>query len=351
MADGSVTIDTKLDDNGFKKGLGSLEGVAKKFSTGLKTTMAIGTAAIGTTTTALVALGKASLESYAQLEQNIGGIETLFKKSADKVIKNANNAYKTAGMSANQYMANVTSFSASLLQSVANDTEKAADIADMAMIDMSDNANKMGTDMALIQNAYQGFAKQNYTMLDNLKLGYGGTKTEMERLLKDAQKLSGVKYDISNLADVYEAIHVIQKELHISGITAEEAAKLVEAGIMTEQEAFELLGTTAKEAEATISGSIASLKASWDNFLNGSGDIGTVIKNLTTVTKNVLNAVTKMMPRIVSSITEAMPELLKAGGELIGSLAQGIMDNLPMMLDSAVLIIDELLQRTDKCIT
>lgn len=325
MADGSVTIDTKLDNNGFKKGLGSLEGVAKKFSTGLKTTMAIGTAAIGATTTALIALGKASLDSYAQLEQNIGGVETLFKKSADKVIKNANNAYKTAGMSANQYMANVTSFSASLLQSVANDTEKAADIADMAMIDMSDNANKMGTDMALIQNAYQGFAKQNYTMLDNLKLGYGGTKTEMQRLLKDAQKLSGVKYDISNLADVYEAIHVIQEEI---GIT----------------------GTTAKEAEATISGSIASLKASWDNFLNGSGDIGTVIKSLTTVTKNVLNAVTKMMPRIVSSITEAMPELLKAGGELIGSLAQGIIDNLPMMLDSAVLIIDELLKRIDKCI-
>ena len=144
-----------------------------KIGAGLKTGFTIGAAAIGTATTALVALGKASVQSYAQLEQNIGGVETLFKDSAQKVIDNANKAYATAGLSANEYMSNVTSFSASLLQSVAGDTEKAADIADMAMIDMADNANKMGTDMSAIQNAYQGFAKQNYTMLDNLKLGYG----------------------------------------------------------------------------------------------------------------------------------------------------------------------------------
>ena len=156
--------------------------------------------------------------------KSIGGIDTLFKDSAEKVKKNAAEAYRTAGMSANQYMELTTSFSASLLQSLGGDTAKAADVADMAMTDMSDNANKMGTNMEDIKNAYQGFAKQNYTMLDNLKLGYGGTKTEMERLLADAEKITGVKYDINNLSDVYEAIHVIQGELDITGTTAKEAS-------------------------------------------------------------------------------------------------------------------------------
>ena len=159
MSDGSVTIDTKLDNDGFKKGLGSLQNIANKFGAGLKKAFAAGTIAIGSVTTAIAGLAKASIDSYADLEQNIGGVETLFKDSADKVIKNANKAYKTAGMSANAYMQNVTSFSASLLQSVAGDTEKAADIADMAMIDMSDNANKMGTSMEAITNAYQRFCK------------------------------------------------------------------------------------------------------------------------------------------------------------------------------------------------
>ena len=145
----------------------------------------------------------ASISEGAELEQSIGGIETLFKDSAEKVKQNAANAYKTAGMSANEYMQLTTSFSASLLQSLGNDTAKAADVADMAMTDMSDNMNKMGSNMEDIKNAYQGFAKQNYTMLDNLKLGYGGTKTEMERLLADAEKITGVKYDINNLSDVY----------------------------------------------------------------------------------------------------------------------------------------------------
>lgn len=160
MADGSVTIDTKLDNDGFKKGLGSLEGVASKFGSGLKTIFATGTAAVATTTAGLVALTKAAVTSYASLEQNIGGVETLFKNSSDKVIENAKKAYKTAGISANQYMESVTSFSASLLQSLGNDTEVAANMADMAMVDMSDNANKMGTSMESIQNAYQGFAKR-----------------------------------------------------------------------------------------------------------------------------------------------------------------------------------------------
>ena len=170
-----------------------------------------------------IELGKSAISSYADLEQNIGGVETLFKNSSQKVIDNANKAYKTAGMSANNYMSTVTGFSASLLQSLSGDTEKAAEVADMALIDMADNANKMGTFMESIQFAYQGFAKQNYTMLDNLKLGYGGTKEEMQRLLEDAQKITGVKYDITNLNDVFQAIHVIQGELGITGTTAKEA--------------------------------------------------------------------------------------------------------------------------------
>ncbi len=196
---------------------------------------------------AIVATGigtalKSALMEGAALQQSLGGVETLFKDSADKVIANARNAYKTAGMSANNYMETVTSFSASLLQGLAGDTDKAADVADMALTDMSDNANKMGTSMELIQNAYQGFAKQNYTMLDNLKLGYGGTKTEMERLLAHAQKLTGVKYDINNLSDVYEAIHEIQEEMGI-------------------------YGTTLLEASTTFTGSMASMKAALSDFM------------------------------------------------------------------------------------
>ena len=194
---------------------------------------------------AAAGIGKAfsaAISEGAALQQSLGGIETLFKGSADKVKGYANESYKTTGLSANAYMENVTGFSASLLQSLGGDTNKAAETANMAMIDMSDNANKMGTSMGSIQLAYQGFAKQNYTMLDNLKLGYGGTKQEMERLLNDAQKLTGVKYDINNLSDVYNAIHAIQENLDITG-------------------------TTAKEAASTFSGSFESMKAAAQNVL------------------------------------------------------------------------------------
>ena len=207
----------------------------------------LGSSMMATLKKVIVAAGigkafKATLNEGAALQQSLGGIETLFKSSADKVKGYANEAYKTTGLSANAYMENVTGFSASLLQSLGGDTNKAAETANMAMIDMSDNANKMGTSMESIQMAYQGFAKQNYTMLDNLKLGYGGTKQEMERLLKDAQKLTGVKYDINNLSDVYSAIHAIQENLDITG-------------------------TTAKEAASTFSGSFESMKAAAQNVL------------------------------------------------------------------------------------
>lgn len=283
--------------NGVLKGLGAATGV-----------MAAGVvAASATATAALIGITKQSVQAYANLEQSLGGVETLFKENADTVIKNAKEAYKTAGVDANTYMEGVTSFAASLLQSLGNDTAKAAEISDMAFRDMSDNANKFGTDMASIQTAYQGFAKQNYTMLDNLKLGYGGTKEEMQRLLADAQKLTGVKYDISNLADVYNAIHVIQNEL---GVT----------------------GTTAKEASQTISGSVTAAKAAWQNFLSGAGGIEEVVDTVVTAGTQIGKAVVKMLPKIVDGIVGLVNGLIPEIPKLIETL-------LPALLNGAIALI------------
>ena len=265
----------------FFKGIG-------KGAVAIGKTVATGMVAGGT---AVAGLATKAVQAYADYEQLVGGVETLFKGSAEKVKKYADNAYKTAGLSANAYMETVTSFSASLLQSLDGDTEKAAEKADQAITDMSDNANKMGSSMEMIQNAYQGFAKQNYTMLDNLKLGYGGTKEEMERLLKDAEKISGQKFDISSYADVVDAIHVVQTEM---GIT----------------------GTTAKEAEKTISGSIGMMKASWTNLLtglaNGNADIPKLVRDVVnsgkTVLKNIIPAVKEVLKNIPAAISEISPE-------------------------------------------
>lgn len=314
QGDGSIILTTAIDQSGLKKGIGSIKSMAK---TATKAFLAVGAAAA----TATIAIAKASVDAFAEYEQLVGGVETLFKGSSKKLIEYANQAYKTAGLSANQYMATVTGFSASLLQSLGGDTEKAADIANQALIDMSDNANKMGTSMESIQYAYQGFAKQNYTMLDNLKLGYGGTKSEMERLLKDAQAITGVKYDISNLADVYTAIGVIQEKLGIAG-------------------------TTAKEAATTISGSAATMRAAWQNVLtaiSGGGDLDNAINNLVdsisvyfenivpVVEKSLLGIgvlIEKVAPMLVQtvakSLIKAIPSLLNAVYEMIIGLAKGV---------------------------
>lgn len=321
-SDGSITIDTKLDNDGLKNGLSKIGNIARTALKGV-------TVAIGTVSTAFAGLVTASVNARGEIEQQIGGVETLFKDNASKVIKNAENAYKTAGMSASEYMQTVTSFSASLLQGLGGDTSKAADVADMALTDMADNANKFGTSMESIQFAYQGFAKQNYTMLDNLKLGYGGTKTEMQRLLKDAQKLTGVKYNISNLKDVYTAIHVIQEKL---GVT----------------------GTTAKEASSTLQGSFASMKASWNNFLSGSGDLSQVVGTATEVVKNVLRIVKDAIPSIIQNITKVLPDLLKLGKELLSdkfmsiasqaiqTVITGLFSHLPQILQMGITILIEL---------
>ena len=280
---------------------------------------------------ATAAIGKAlasTISEGAALEQSLGGIETLFKDSADKVKTNAAKAYQTAGMSANDYMELTTSFSASLLSSLAGDTSKAADVADMAMVDMSDNANKMGTNMEDIKNAYQGFAKQNYTMLDNLKLGYGGTKSEMERLLADAQKISGVEYNIDNLSDVYSAIHVIQGELDITG-------------------------TTAKEAATTISGSFNSLKAAAQNVMGQitlGMDVGPALNQLATTLVTfavgnlipaIWNIVSALPSAIVTFISALGPQLFTAVSELIPQIASGISTGIPMLYESAMQLIGQ----------
>lgn len=275
------------------------------------------TVAIPVTIVATAVVGGAVTEGAA-LEQSIGGVETLFKENASVVKANADAAFKTAGLSANEYMSQVTSFSASLLSSLGGDTAKAAEVADMAMIDMADNANKFGTDMESIQNAYQGFAKQNYTMLDNLKLGYGGTQEEMQRLLQDASKISGVKYDIGNLSDVYSAIHVIQNEL---GVT----------------------GTTAKEAGQTFSGSFSAMKAAAKNLLGNmaiGGDVTGSMEQLVDSASTFLfdNAV-PMIGRVFSSlpsvvktgVKKAVPKIKTLGRDIVVGLKDGLKEMFPSM--------------------
>lgn len=264
-----------------------------------------GNSLISTIKNAIIAAGigklfATSLLEGGRLQQSLGGVETLFKNNAETVKQYANEAYRTTGLSANAYMENVTGFSASLLQSLGGDTAKAAKIANMAMIDMADNSNKMGTSMEAIQNAYQGFAKQNYTMLDNLKLGYGGTKKEMERLLADAQKLTGVKYDINNLADVYEAIHVIQKELDITG-------------------------TTAKEASTTLQGSFASMKASFLNLL-GKLSLGQDIKpSLEALAKTTTTFLVGNFLPMVGNILKGLPTLIIGAFSGLAEQLKGIL--------------------------
>ena len=365
---------TKLKDGLKKVGEVAME-VGKKLA---QVSVAVGGALAGITT--------AGVKSYASLEQNIGGIETLFGKSADKVIQNSSRAFETAGVSANEYMEGVASFSASLLQSVSGDTDKAADLADQAFIDMADNANKFGTDMSSVQNAFQGFAKQNYTMLDNLKLGYGGTKTEMQRLLKDAEKFSGVKYDINNLSDVYQAIHIIQKEMGVSGygaielqeklrkmsltsdelkkvaedmgISYEDAMQRMKDGTLSVQDAQVLLGTTAKEGATTISGSVNMMKASFDNFLNGSGSPEQLGDAMLIALSNVATAFTKLLPQIanglqtlmkqvlptiVDMLWEMIPFLLDTITQILQFLCNAIVSNSKMISDTITMILNEVI--------
>ena len=319
----------------FGQGFASVIGGATKAAVGV----IAGAAAAGAG--AVAGLTKSATAAFGEYEQLVGGVDTLFGDASSKVQENAAKAFATAGMSANEYMSNVTAFSASLLQSLGGDTAKAADVADMAMRDMSDNANKMGSSLDSITLAYQGFAKGQYQLLDNLKLGYGGSKTEMERLLADAEKLSGVKYDISNLNDVYEAIHVVQQEM---GIT----------------------GTTAKEAATTLEGSFASMGAAWQNVVTslGSGEnlesnittfVSTAeqyINNLIPIIEQSLGGISQLIEQLAPVIAEKLPvlvekivpSLLQAAGQLVSSLGSALEASLPTILTTGMDVLNELIQ-------
>ncbi|MCD7838126.1 MAG: hypothetical protein LUG65_04365, partial [Clostridiales bacterium] len=273
---------------------------------------------------------KSALTEGAALEQSIGGIETLFKDSADTVKQYAENAYQTAGLSANEYMETVTSFSASLLSSMGNDTDAAAEKANMALTDMSDNANKMGTDMESIQNAYQGFAKQNYTMLDNLKLGYGGTQSEMERLLEDAQAISGVEYDISSYADIVDAIHVIQTKMGITGTTASEAATTFSGSLASMQAAAKnVLGYLALGED--IQSSLDALSSTVYTFL-----VGNMIPMVGNVLSGLPLVVLSLGGDLFSAVSALLPQATSAGVDIINNIAAGLASGIPAFLGQAL---------------
>lgn len=330
MSDGRIIIDTEIDNSGAEGGIKTLNA---KLGSLAKTAATAITGAVAAASTAVTALTTLSIKQYAEYEQLVGGVETLFKDSSEAIKNYADNAYKSAGLSANAYMSTITGFAASLLQGLGGDTKKAAEIGNQAVIDMSDNANKMGTSMEMIQNAYQGFAKQNYTMLDNLKLGYGGTKEEMQRLLVDAGKLSGMEYSIGNFSDIIEAIHVVQTEL---GIT----------------------GTTALEASTTIEGSFNSMKSAWTNVLTGMSDdtadfdtlVGNLVDSIGTFGDNILprvkiaivgitklfNGLVQELPSLINSL---LPELLNSGIDVIKNLISGVQAGLPLLINTTIDIV------------
>lgn len=334
--------DSMPDGHRFGSSLGSkvVSGFGSTIKKGFALAAKAGIATISAASAGIGAIVKSSASAYADYEQNIGGVETLFKDNADTIVKYASEAYKTAGISANDYMQNVTSFSASLLQGLGGDTAQAAEIANEAMVDMSDNANKMGTDISSIQNAYQGFAKQNYTMLDNLKLGYGGTQAEMARLINDSGVLGdSIKVDEKTVNSVsfdkmIEAIHKVQTDLDITG-------------------------TTSKEAATTVSGSLGSVKAAWANLMAGMGDknadlknlikemvstVKTFAKNIMPVIKQALSGVTTLISELAPDIaaelpqlvSDLLPQLIEAGTQIFQALVKGISDNIGTITQAAI---------------
>ena len=347
----TIQLDTKSYENSLDD---TKKTAISKIGGGMKTAAKVGMAAVSAVGVAIGGVVKKSVDSFSQYEQLVGGVDTLFKKASERVQKNAEKAFQTAGMSANTYMETVTSFSASLIQSLGGDTRKAADMADMAIVDMSDNANKMGSSIESIQNAYQGFAKQNYTMLDNLKLGYGGTQQEMYRLMSDAAKvdkkfaetaqfsIDSKNHLTAGYADIVRAIHIIQDQMGIAG-------------------------TTTLEGATTIEGSFKSMKAAWDNLITGFGNkdadlsklINDVISNAAGAFSNIipvieqaLNGIGTFIDQIAPKIGEGLPKainkivpkLLKSGANLITSLVRGISKAMPELARSAIDVINYLVE-------
>lgn len=343
-------------------GLDSVSGKASKvgdvFLKGIGTIAKWGVAAASVAATATAALVKSAVTAYADYEQLVGGVETLFKDSAGEVQKYAANAYQTAGLSANEYMETVTGFSASLLQSLDGDTKAAAEKANVAITDMSDNANKMGTSMESIQNAYQGFAKQNYTMLDNLKLGYGGTKEEMQRLLEDAEKLSGQKFDLSSYADIVDAIHVVQTEMGITGTTAKEAATTIQGSVNMTKAAWQNLivgiADDTQDFDVLVNNFVESVTTAGNNILPrveiALKGVGTLVEKLapiiaktvpnivSTTLPSMIKAGTSMIRALLDGLLKAVPELIPCFKNIVNQLISVIVTNLPMILNAAVTI-------------
>ncbi len=371
MADGQIVISTSIDTTGIDKGTKEIENKSKKAGksveeigdnaekeVGKKSESAsnkasnalsniakkgakIAVTGITAVSGAIGVLAKSAVDQYATYEQMTGGVETLFKDSASIVENYAAGAFKSAGLSANEYMETITGFSASLLQGLGGDTEKAARIGNMAVTDMSDNANKMGTAMEDIQNAYQGFAKQNYTMLDNLKLGYGGTKEEMQRLLQDAEKLTGVHYDMSKFSDIIEAIHAIQQNMDITGTTAKEAATTIEGSLnMTKAAWKNLLTSMANDNDDVFEESINDLVYSVGAFSeNVLPRVEIAINGIGKMVDSLLPPIVEKLPDIVTSI---VPQLLNAGVNLVLSLVNGIVTALPQLAEAGLNLITTL---------
>lgn len=355
-----------------------LGDIKQRIGNGLATAAKVGTAAIAATTTAVAALTKASVEQYADYEQLTGGVKKLFGNSSKQLMQFANNAYKNAGLSSNEYMETVTSFSASLISSLGNDTDAAVGYANQAIQDMSDNANTFGTDIASIQNAYQGFAKQNYTMLDNLKLGYGGTKEEMERLLRDAEEYEGFienSLSVENFADIVTAIGIIQDKMKITGTTAKEAGTTISGSAGMVKSAWKnvmiaMSGGT-DEFSTDLKSSIEALTSSTmqlfsnlmpviEQVLYGIGTlveglapviaeklpvlVETLLPSLVTAVTSLISGAAGAIPTIITVITESLPMILDAGMQIITAIGQGLFENLDLILDTGLKIIMTLLE-------
>ena len=345
-------------EDGLDSVAGKASGVGQALLKGIGTFAKWGAAAATAAATATAALVKSAVTAYSDYEQLVGGVETLFKDSAGEVQKYAANAYQTAGLSANEYMETVTGFSASLLQSLDGDTKAAAEKANVAITDMSDNANKLGTSMESIQNAYQGFAKQNYTMLDNLKLGYGGTKEEMQRLLEDAEKLSGQKFDLSSYADIVDAIHVVQTEMGITGTTAKEAATTIQGSVNMTKAAWQNLvvgiADDTQDFDVLVNNFVESVTTAGNNILPrveiALKGVGTLVEKLapiiaktvpnivSTTLPSMIKAGTSMIRALLDGLLKAVPELIPCFKNIVNQLISVIVTNLPMILNAAVTI-------------
>lgn len=361
-----ISVDDSGVESGFSEAGKKADALASKLKGGLATAAKAGAAALTAAATGISILTKKSIDGYAEYEQLVGGVETLFKNSADKVIEYANRAYETAGLSANEYMDTVTSFSASLLQGLGGDTEKAAEVANQAVIDMADNANKMGTSMEMIQNAYQGFAKQNYTMLDNLKLGYGGTATEMARLINDSGVLGDtveVTADTVNSVSfdkMIEAIHVIQDQMGITGTTAEEAASTIEGSVNMMKSAWSNLVTGIADDNADLDQLIEnftySVGKAAENILpriekifTGFGDLITrlapvISEQLPSLVSSVLPSLVSAATALVQGVVDAAPGIVAALANMAPEITGAILSVIPQLLDAGVQMLIALVQ-------